>query len=834
MRQMIAASLSSSALTAIVLASALGAIAAPAHAQAANSSDGTKLDEIVVTARKRTESIDTVPLAITAMTSAKIEERNLKSIEDVASFSPGFFTQQSTGSGFGRNDRSFRQLTFRGVGAISTNIGIRAGGVAFVDGAPVLNSSLANLQDLDRVEVLKGPQAAYFGRSTFIGAVNYITKDPTDHWTGRASAEYGEGNLVDTSGAVSGPLTDWASFRVSGRYYSKDGQYRTANEQRQVGGQSTKSISGTLLMKPTDNLKIRTAATYFVDADQPPAQYIIGGRNYNPTAANPNPTPVLGGSNCNFGGSLGAYYCGVVPQKPDPRLISANLTVPPALYNGAIANASNIPEPLNAANYISDYGLKRHALQLSNRIDYTFDAGMTLTAVTAYHKETIVTLTDFNNRGGVDPVTGATISTVATVFGYTDHDFSQELRLVSSQSSRFRWVVGGNYLSMFQPSSYLIGYSPLFGGAINFGNAQVGYDKAKTPSAFGGLYFDIIPKRLTLSVEGRYQWDKVSGHYFPTGGTAYVDPSKTFKSFSPRVSLDYKLTPTSTIYALYSRGTKPGGFNGTSILTASAFQLAQLIAAVPTASGSIAQETIDNYEAGIKGSFLNGRLRLALDGYIGRYKGAQVPVTVTIQKNPSPDLTPLTLSPVINIGNVDLKGVEFEAEAIVLPGLRLGGTFAYTDTKITQYACAECSNIYAQPAPIPQGASILPGSVNYTVPIGKRLPGAPKFTYTLSANYEHRINSGVTGYIGGDYIYRGNYFADAANVASSGASKIFNARLGIRKGDYSLELFARNLFNNQSPNITYSSSGPSLASGNYLVVALPDLRRIGVRVSAAF
>ena len=107
---------------------------ATAHAQNAPPSppkaeDDTKLESVVITARKRTEAIDTVPLAVTAMPSAKIEARNLKSIEDVASFTPGFFTQSQTGTGAGRNDRSFRQLTFRGIGASSTNVGPLAGGV---------------------------------------------------------------------------------------------------------------------------------------------------------------------------------------------------------------------------------------------------------------------------------------------------------------------------------------------------------------------------------------------------------------------------------------------------------------------------------------------------------------------------------------------------------------------------------------------------------------------------------------------------------------------------------------------------------------------------------
>lgn len=785
--------------------------------------DNMRLEEIVVTARKRTEKLDIVPLAITAMTSAKIEARNLKSLEDVASFSPGFYTQQSTNSGFGRNDRAFRQLTFRGIGAIGSNISITAGGVAFLDGAPVLNSSLANVQDLERVEVLRGPQAAYFGRSTFIGAVNYITKDPSNKLSGRVSGEYAEDNLIDVSASISLPIASWASLRLSGRYFSKDGQYRTSNERRRVGDQSTKSFSATLLLKPTDRLKIRTFFNHFEDDDGPPAQYIIGGGT-------------AGVSNCNLGGRYGAYYCGDVPQKANPALISANLTMTPAIYNGLILNDRNFPVPFSFKGRLNDYGLNRKADQFSNRIDYTLnDAGLLLTSVSAYHEEHLATLSDFSFRGGVNPTNNAPILTISTAFGIRSFDYSQELRLVSPQSGRFRWVAGGNYLYVKQPTGYVI--SSFFGAILNFGSRKVGFNKAETPSVFGGAYFDIVPN-LTLSAEARYQADTISGR-FAKSATEFItpDPKKTFKSFSPRVSLDYKITPTSTVYALFSRGYKPGGFNGVDLLSAPADERAQILTALPTAGDSFNQERLDNYEAGIKGSFLDGRLRMALNGYIGRYRGAQVPVAVVVDRATNPP-TRQTYGPIINIGDVNLKGVEFEGEVIVFPGMRLGATFAYTDSKIIDYYCSECSDIYPQAPGIPPGPSILPNSVNFTIPVGKQLPGTPKVAYTLSANYERKIDNTASIYLGADYLYRGKYFADAANVASSGDSETVNARIGFRKDKYNVELFARNLFDDQSPGIVYGNLAPNafftLPSANTLKVALPDRRRIGIRLSANF
>ena len=774
----------------------------------AQGGESLKLDEVVVTARKRAESIDTVPLSITAMPAAKIEERNLKSLQDVAAFTPGFYTQQNTGTGTGRNDRSFSQLTFRGIGANSTNVGPLAGGTAFLDGAPVLNASLSNLQDLERVEVLKGPQSVYFGRATFIGAINYITKDPTDKWTARITQELGQHSLQETSVGISGALVpDVASFRLAYRHYAKDGQYYTDNQNTRLGDQRTDSISITGLIKPIEGLKIRPFFNHFEDTDGPGAQYVLGGR----AIAN-------GFSNCNLGGSLGAYYCGQVPQRVDQSLLTANLAINPTIANGLLAANTGIPTPFYYASFLDNFGLKRKADQASNKIEYTFDNGTVVTAVSAYHQERIVELGDLGFR--------ATPTNFTFAVGYKDYDWSQELRVTSSQDQWIRYTAGVNYVKLKQSTSGIPG---LFGpfGLFNAGSAQIGYTQAQTPSAFAGLYIDVL-KPLTLSLEARYQSDKISGHY-ATSTTNFVNVQSIYASVSPRISLDYKITPTAIVYVLASDGYKPGGFNQ-GILTQPQFVLNQF--ASTGAAASYGQEKLVNYEGGIKGSFLDGKLRTALTGYYGKYRNAQVPVPVLYYTTQNADGSANTNGPfntailTRNVGLVDLKGAELEAEAIVLPGFRIGGTFAYTGTKIRSYYCGECSNIIGGTASV----------VQTTAPLGKRLPGAPKISYTFSTNYEHSVFEDVLGYIGADYIYRGTYFADAANIASSGASKTVNVRLGAKKGNYTLELFARNLFDNQSPSISYSPTDvfSSTFSGNTLHIGLPDRRRVGVRASATF
>ena len=260
-----------------------------------------------------------------------------------------------------------------------------------------------------------------------------------------------------------------------------------------LGDQRTDSVSATFLIRPVEGLRIRPFFNHFEDTDGPPAQYTLGGR-----------TIASGGSNCNLGGTYGPYFCGQVPQKPDQSLITANLAITPKIVADLLNNTTaNIPVPFYYGSYLDNFGLKRKADQASNRIDYTFDSGMVLTAVSAYHQEKIVELGDLAFR--------ATPTNFTFAVGYKDYDWSQEFRLASSQDQRFRWAAGVNYVKLKQSTSGIPGDYDGF-GLINADNAQIGYTQAQTPSVFGGVYLDVLPP-LTFSVEARYQSDKISVHY---------------------------------------------------------------------------------------------------------------------------------------------------------------------------------------------------------------------------------------------------------------------------------------------------------------------------------
>ena len=216
---------------------AVVAVTSPAMAQG--------LEEIVVTARKTEESLIAVPVAVTALSAEALGDRGVTDpLADVATYTPGFTFQNQTTN---RNDRGFRTFTIRGM-APGSNSAIRQAVTIFVDGTPIMGGNVEGFTNIERVEVVKGPQSAYFGRATFSGAVNYVTKLPDGTWGGKADVNVGSWGLTEISGAVEGPIVaDKMAFRVSGRAYRTTGQYTNIEvpQDTALGARDTTTITTT-------------------------------------------------------------------------------------------------------------------------------------------------------------------------------------------------------------------------------------------------------------------------------------------------------------------------------------------------------------------------------------------------------------------------------------------------------------------------------------------------------------------------------------------------------------------------------------------------------------
>ncbi len=792
------------------------------------------LEEIVVTARKVEENLMEVPLAVTAFSAEELESIDMAQLTDLQLFTPSFsFTDQAGQSG--RNDRSSNSLTFRGL-YLNVNVGITAGGLMFIDGAPVVGGYMPSIVDTERVEVLKGPQSAYFGRSTFVGAVNFVMKEPGDEFGGRVSGDYGSFGSNEQHLMLEGPIVkDKLSVRVSARHWELGGYIDNYGQPgERLGGRTTNSLSTSIVFTPTDGWKAKLFVNYFEDDDFAGAQFALKQDSYNGRAnpdgtCDPLSTPLREGLDPTSRAAFG-IVCGEMPSlsELDPSIFSADTVIDSILEQTLFDPNPNwlVFDP----DFNREPGLKREAFQTSLRIDFDHSAGYSFTSLTAFHTDKNQNIIDLNYRDGrtrANPFAPLFIG----VLGRTDvrpdwnttlaiqgkqKDWSQELRVTSPQDKRFRWVAGFNYFDAYSPGGSVYGnliVGPFFVAAIVERSVE-------TPAVFGASYFDITPK-LTLSVEARYQWDKIyQNTVIARSGNPPATPaafSVTFKSFAPRISLDYNYAANSTIYALYSRGFRPGRFNA-DLATESGAVLDALRAVAPNASINILEEKLDNYEFGWKSTWLGGRARTTLAVYYGRWLNGQVGNSIPIVAEGVANL----INIVLNNGEAELKGIELEAQWQATEKLTLSGSYGLNDTEAKAYVCVDCNNSYG----------------SFEGVVGNTLPTAPRITWTLSGQYEDNLTGDWDWYGRVDWAHQGSRYTDFSNVTKSAPYDHVNIRIGVRNESISVEAFVQNALDHDEflqgvvgVDLFTFIRGPSK---NELRVSAPIPRTYGLRASYSF
>ena len=332
------------------LLAAVAMLPVAASAQEAQAAaDAGPLEEIVVTARKTSERLSDAPVSVSALSANKIQELGLQSIDD--------FAKQATGISFSQTfGRSTDRPVIRGQSNVLAGVqaGVETGAAYFVDGVYYQGDIQGFDPDsIERVEIIKGPQSALYGRNTYAGAINYITKDPTDEFTGSVRATAAEYKEYQIAGSVSGPIAgDKLGFRVGGRYYTYGGQYTNQLSGKKVGDEQTTSGYLTLNFKPFDDFKMRSRVSYQHDDDGPLAIFLQGAADNNcypgfrsanfrtRSSALPFAPNTLVSTNTN------QYYCGVIrPQPNNVRLntdpiaitIPAGTFIPPSFNTAALS-----------------------------------------------------------------------------------------------------------------------------------------------------------------------------------------------------------------------------------------------------------------------------------------------------------------------------------------------------------------------------------------------------------------------------------------------------------------------------------------------------------------
>ena len=703
-----------SSLPAAVFGMTLAAAGTPVAAQELAGA-ATWAEDIVVTARKREEGLQTVPISITAFESDVIERARIVTVADIAALTPGFSFTPLFGGGVG-------VPVIRGQ---STTIGEPNVGF-FIDG--VYQSSRAIMDAIlgdaiERVEVVKGPQSALYGRNTFAGAINFVTRTPGNEVEGGADISFASGNLVDVRANVSGPLVEDRLFaRVGGRYVTRDGHFRNELTGGMLDSQESAVVTGALTFRPSAMFQstLRLGYESTDDGDYPLRFAANNFSSVNPIAAPLPPAFQM------FRGTLPEYREGF-----------------------AVTPGFN----------------KRQNLLISLSMEGDLGGGYTLTSITGYNHLNIDRETDNDYEA----------RQIRFSFAESNHsEINQELRLTSPNGERFNWFAGVYYYSLdatsFIDDQYVgpaaalarqLSTTPLR-GLLPLGNINETNETTENFAVFGQAIWS-ISDTVRLTAEGRWSTETKTAFATDTspltGARAQFSDTATFSFFTPRVTLDWRANDRIFLYATAGQGKKAGGFN------------------VVTATGGILPEerTYDSesawtYEAGVKTTFADGRVRLNLAAYYIDWRNQIVRAV---------GQTFAVLN--ANVGESTVKGLEADLSATLAEGVNISGGFAYTDSRYDDYNFAVLRGFGLDP--------ILDGTV---------LQYVPKYQANASLDVARPISDRVGLLARADLSYQSELSAVQTADAVSGDFVRLNLRAGFEIGSFSLTGWVENLLDDRA------------------------------------
>lgn len=775
---------------AMVVSMGVAALAGqPTFAQSnAAEARGPTLEEVVVTARKREESLQDVPLPVTALSAADIANRQVSSLNDVAKFTPGLVFSNSFG-------RSTERPVVRGLASVlaGTNASVESGAAYFIDGIYYQGAIQSlDMNDVERVEVIRGPQSALYGRNTYSGAINFVTKRVGDATTGTASANFDtdERNL---SARVSGRLTDWLAGSINGRYYDFDGQWVNQLTGRNVGDESSNSFGMTLEVTPTETTELRLRYQSTRDRDGTRALFFQSGGDNNCYPG----TRSLGSYNSTSTDNPNQWFCGEVKpgaiylnDAPVTRPILGVVGIPSTLRGqapGALIYDTRQGSPFSGVHRDAEFASAGFRWDIMG-------SGYNLVLNGGWRDESLKTGADSDhssvniigaNVNGVQPNATGSSSGIATF-----EDWSTELRLESPQEDRLKWMVGAYHFEWENLNRRIDFLS------LNGQDRPEQLSDIYNTGYFGSIGFDFTD-RLSASLEvrraeerkGQIDWATVVNNQAgPTAAPTYnsaLRGNDEWKSTTPRATVDFKLNEDITVYAIFAKGYKPGGFNG-----------AVAINNGRPADEKFLQEESLSYELGMKSQWFDRRLVLN----VGVYKMTIDAIQLT---TPITNSVGAVTSIATNQGDGEIMGLEIESRYAVTDDFTVGFTYALADTEFTngvddfQWQITSGGGIY-NPANPTDPARNLNGKGNASI-AGHPFPLAAKHTASLTGDYSQPVFGGdYRLYVNADLSYTSKKYVQVHNQAYSGSALLAGARIGIETDSWRVGLYGRNLLNEDS------------------------------------
>jgi len=689
----------------------MASAAVAAEPESGSSAGGVQ--EIIVTANKRQESISKVGASIAAFDTSMLENRNIGNPEELARTIPSLSLAPST--------HGTPVFTLRGIGYNADSLGVYPAVSVSMDQAPMTFPVLAghSMYDLERVEVLKGPQGTLFGQNSTGGAINYIAAKPTADLAAGINLDYGRFNEMHGTAYISGPVTDTLGIRLAIDAAHRDAWQYSITRRDKNGEQNYFAGRLVSVWKPTDRMRVELNLNGSVDRSEPQALQIIASMPSNPAAPSAEELNVP-----------------LTPRK----LRAADWSIV-----GRDANAQQ------SSTVAAEPNGNRKLFQAFLRADFDMTDDITLTSITTYNHLTQKMSFDLDG------------SSFELVDNPRDDgkikDFSQELRIsnASAPGVQFRWMIGGNYnhskVTEYQDITY--GHNSLSNAGTNFIHIS-GVDnrgRMNSYAAFANVEYDVT-EQITLKAAVRYTksinnnamcntdpgidqnvselfmllGQLLGGQNVPLAmGDCYTLnvttqlPGELFRNklsednVSWKLGVDFKATSDVLLYVNVSRGYKAGSFP---VITASL--QSQLLPAK--------QESVTAYEGGFKAKLADDMVQINGAIFYQDYRDKQIQGTVAT------GLFGL-LQRLDNVPKSHIFGMEADIVVRPLDGLTLTGSASYLKTKIDSYS----------------GTSVFGAATNFA---GNRLPFAPKLTLVGDLDYRAPLSSGGTIFAGLAISYR--------------------------------------------------------------------------------
>ena len=723
---------------------------------AATSTGDEVPGDIIVTAQKRSERLTDVPISITAATGEQLANAGVVSAADLVKVVPGFTYRPS--------DYGTPIFYLRGVGFNDIAVAVAPAVSVYVDQTPVPYLAMAQgvAFDVERVEVLKGPQGTLFGQNSTGGAINFIAARPTSELRSGVEFTYGRYDQIDVQGFVSGPLSDTVRGRLAVRHEGRDGwQISQTRPDDRLGVRDFTNARLLLDWDASDALRFQFNANGWKDRSDTLASQFVALAIQSPPPFGATDTPAL-----------------IAQRYPDS-----------ASRNPRIADwGSERPTPLPpyiGQSELNDFRRDDSLFQFSLRGDLDLSDAITLTSITAYSQ--------FKQDAPIDP-DGTAISDFGVFLRGSIKSFSQELR-VTGVSGPLSWMIGSNYArdrTVDDQQGDYYGSNTNVGGVRYSTFINSNRQKIRTAAVFGSLDYEITPD-LTARGSARYTDyrnefngclrdsgdGQLTNAFAPflarpgsLGGCVTIDPA-TFTAVdnvnrvlaednvSWRAGLDWKPTADSLLYANVTRGYKAGSFPTVPGL-------------VPDQFRPVGQERVTAYEAGFKLDTADRRLQLTGAGFYYSYNDKQIIGYITA---PAFGNVPA----LVQIPKSTIKGFELSLVARPTTSLTLNGGATYVHSRV------DSSFLTNDPFAVVVDVR------------GEQLPITPEWQLNGDVDYRRELTNAFGLAVGGNVRYQSSSpaaFGDAPGFRIPGYA-IVDLRAGIEANDgrWRAQLWGRNIFN---------------------------------------